>query len=352
MSTSAVCALLVAAPLVLPTAAVAETAGAPLELEAKIPLGAVSGRIDHLAVDLKRQQFFVAELGNDSLGVVNLAAHRTRSTLPGLKEPQGIGYEPSTDVVYVANAGDGSVRLLWAEDLTSKGRIELGADADNVRIDNARNRVLVGYGKGALAVIDPKSGAKVADIPLKAHPESFQIDESTGRAFVNVPDAGRSRSSISRRAKRSGHFRPKAIERISRWLSIAKRSGCWWCFAARRGCWCYQARMAPSLPMSIPAAMRTMFLSIPSVTGSTSAVAPVSPTFSKNGREAISVSLGFRRYRAREHRSSSPISTGHLSRFARAPASPQGFGYFGHPHDDAVGHRSACRHGGNHRLVP
>src|SRR5262249_23018066 len=139
-----------------------------------------SPRIDHLAVDLKRQQLFVAELGNDSLGIVNLAAYRMRSTLPGLKEPQGIGDEPSTDTVYVANAGDGSVRLLWAEDLTSKGRIDLGADADNIRIDNTRNRVLVGYGKGALAVVDPKSRAKVADIPLKAHPESFQIDESAG----------------------------------------------------------------------------------------------------------------------------------------------------------------------------
>jgi DNA-binding beta-propeller fold protein YncE len=174
----------------LPIAAAAQTAGAPLELEAKIPLGAVSGRIDHLAVDLKRQQLFVAELGNDSLGIVNLAARRMRSTLPGLKEPQGVAYEPSTDAVYVANAGDGSVRLLWAEDLTSKGRVDLGGDADNVRIDSAHNRVLVGYGKGALAVIDPKSRAKVGDIPLKAHPEGFQIDERTERAFVNVPDAG------------------------------------------------------------------------------------------------------------------------------------------------------------------
>src|SRR5437868_7247441 len=114
-------ALLVAAAIMLPIAATAQTGGAPLELEAKIPLGAVSGRIDHLAVDLKRQQLFVAELGNDSLGVVNLAARSMRSTMAGLIEPQGIGFEPSADIVYVANAGDGSVRLLWAEDLTSKG---------------------------------------------------------------------------------------------------------------------------------------------------------------------------------------------------------------------------------------
>jgi hypothetical protein len=32
----------------------------PLQLEAKIPLGAVRGRIDHMTVDLKRQRLFVA----------------------------------------------------------------------------------------------------------------------------------------------------------------------------------------------------------------------------------------------------------------------------------------------------
>src|SRR4051794_25902182 len=110
-------------------AADAQTSGPPLQLEARIPLGAVSGRIDHLAIDLKRQRLFVAELGNDSIGVVDLAANQVQSTLPGLKEPQGIGYEPSTDTVYIANGGDGSVRILRAEDLTPIGRIDLGGDA-------------------------------------------------------------------------------------------------------------------------------------------------------------------------------------------------------------------------------
>jgi hypothetical protein len=89
----------------------------------------------------------------------------------------------------VANAGDGSVRVLRGEDLTPIGRIDLGDDADNVRVDTARNRVLVGYGKGALAVIDPVGLSKPADIRLKAHPEGFQIDETGTQVFVNVPDA-------------------------------------------------------------------------------------------------------------------------------------------------------------------
>ena len=158
-------------------------------LEAKIPLGEVSGRIDHLGIDTKRRRLLVAELGNNSLSVVDLAAGKVLRRIAGLSEPQGVAYVPSSDSVFVANAGDGSVRVLRAEDLAPIGRIELGDDADNVRVDAAHNRVLVGYGKGALAVIDPDSLAKTADIRLKAHPEGFQIDETGTQVFVNEPNA-------------------------------------------------------------------------------------------------------------------------------------------------------------------
>ena len=161
----------------------------PLVLESKIPLGDVKGRIDHLAVDAARQRLYIAELGNDSVGVVDVKARKLLRTLHGFREPQGIGYEPSTDTVYVASAGDGSVHVLHGEDLTPAGIIELGADADNIRIDAPSHRVLVGYGGGALAVIDPAHRQKIADIPLKAHPESFQVEPQGGRIFVNVPDA-------------------------------------------------------------------------------------------------------------------------------------------------------------------
>src|SRR5258705_7979055 len=161
----------------------------PLQLETKILLGDVRGRIDHMAVDSKRQRLFVAELGNDTVGIVDLPNRKLISRIPGLKEPQGVGYESSSDMLYVANAGDGSVRLFEGSDYKTTGRIELGSDADNIRVDPAANRVSVGYGSGALAVIDPSARSKVGDIPLKAHPEGFQIDPDTSQIFVNVPDA-------------------------------------------------------------------------------------------------------------------------------------------------------------------
>jgi YVTN family beta-propeller protein len=162
---------------------------APLQLETKIPLGDVRGRIDHMAIDLTRQRLFVAELGNDSVGIVDLPNRKVIKRIPGLKEPQGVAYEPSTDMLYVANAGDGSVRLFGGSDYKTTGRIELGSDADNIRVDAAAKRVFIGYGSGGLAVIDPSTSSKVGDISLKAHPESFQIDPDTRQIFVNVPEA-------------------------------------------------------------------------------------------------------------------------------------------------------------------
>jgi YVTN family beta-propeller protein len=224
-------AILLAASLMWPAAGKAQPAGAPLALEAKIPLGEVSGRIDHLAIDVKRQRLFVAELGNNSLGVIDLAAGKVLRTIAGLSEPQGVAYVPFADNVYVANGGDGSVRVLRGEDLAPIGLIELGDDADNVRVDAQRSRVLVGYGKGALAVIDPASRAKAADIRLKGHPESFQIDESGTRVFVNVPDAREIEVvDLAAEAKRSlptqgaGSNFPMAIDRDAHRVLVVFRS--------------------------------------------------------------------------------------------------------------------------------
>jgi YVTN family beta-propeller protein len=168
----------------------ASAAEPPLVLEAKMPLGSVAGRIDHLAVDLDRQRLFVAELGNDSVGVVDLKTGVVIHRISGLKEPQGVGYFAGTDTLYVANAGDGSVRLYRGEDFAARGRVDLGDDADNVRIDEGHGRVWVGYGSGALAALDAQTNRKIIDIPLKAHPESFRLNTTGAIIYTNVPDAG------------------------------------------------------------------------------------------------------------------------------------------------------------------
>src|ERR1051325_6020765 len=73
-------------------AAASAAENAPLKLEAKIPLGNVAGRIDHFAIDAKRQHLFIAELGNNTVGVVDLARRSVIHRITGLSEPQGVGY--------------------------------------------------------------------------------------------------------------------------------------------------------------------------------------------------------------------------------------------------------------------
>jgi YVTN family beta-propeller protein len=172
----------------VPVPAAAQPGDAPLQPAGKIPLGAVLGRIDHMAIDLARQRLFVAELGNDSVGVVDLDTRKVVHRVAGLKEPQGLAYLASNDTLFVANGGDGSVRLFQGPDYAAGGRIELGDDADNVRVNPAGNRVIVGYGGGALGVIDAASRSRIADIRLPAHPESFQIDPGSNRIYVNLPN--------------------------------------------------------------------------------------------------------------------------------------------------------------------
>jgi hypothetical protein len=162
---------------------------APLVLERTIALKSVTGRIDHLAVDLGRKRLFVAELGDDTVDVIDLTAGTMIHRIEGLKEPQGVAYAPAADVLAVANAGDGSVRLFRGAELAPAGTINLGDDADNVRLNAHTGNLVVGYGSGGLAVMDPARASLVGRIPLRAHPEGFQLDAEKGRAFVNVPDA-------------------------------------------------------------------------------------------------------------------------------------------------------------------
>lgn len=177
----AVAALLIsAAPLLGQTSQ-------PLVLKARIELTGVNGRIDHLAADLKGQRLFVAALGNRTVEVLDIGAQRRIHTIPQLAEPQGLYYDPETNRLFAACAGDGTAKVFDAGTFQLLATAKLSSDADNIRYASRGKRVIVGYGDGALALLD-SNGNKRAEIPLDAHPESFQLETAGMRAFVNVPD--------------------------------------------------------------------------------------------------------------------------------------------------------------------
>jgi DNA-binding beta-propeller fold protein YncE len=185
--------------MILASAAGAEDA--PLRLVQSIPLPDGRGRIDHLALDRSRQRLFVAELGNDSVAVVDLAAGKLIGRLSGTVEPQGVVFVPESDRLFVTSGGTGAVAMFEGADLRPAGEVDLGDDADNIRYDPASGEVYVGYGDGALGIVAAPSGERLDDIPLAAHPESFQLESAGPRIFVNVPRAGH--VAVVDRAKRT-----------------------------------------------------------------------------------------------------------------------------------------------------
>jgi hypothetical protein len=128
-------------------------AEAPLVLERTIPLPGVAGRIDHMAVDLKRGTLFIGEVGAGALDAIDLKSGRRIGRVEHLKEPQGVAYLEALDQVAVASGGDGAVRFYKAADLAPVGAVQLDGDADNLRV--GPDGMLVAADSRGFAVIDP-----------------------------------------------------------------------------------------------------------------------------------------------------------------------------------------------------
>ena len=159
-----------------------------LKLIQTITLPDVSGRIDHMDIDLMHGRLFIAEIANNSVDIVDLLKGKRINILNnGLDEPQGTIFIPKLNRLVVTNGGDGSVDIFDGNSFNLISKIMLSGDADNIRFDNATKLLFVGYGDGAIEVINATNLAKVSDIQLAGHPESFQIENAGNRIFVNVP---------------------------------------------------------------------------------------------------------------------------------------------------------------------
>jgi len=165
---------------------------APLRFAATVRLPDVHGRIDHFDVDVAGKRLFMSALGNNTVEVFDIAANNRIHTIRGLHEPQGVTFVPATSRIFVANGDDGMVRIFDAKSYQLLKSVHLASDADDTRLDAAKQQVYVGYGdkkNAGLAIFDTATGNELGMIPLPAHPEGFQLERKGTRIYVNVPEA-------------------------------------------------------------------------------------------------------------------------------------------------------------------
>src|SRR5205823_4041837 len=155
-----------------------------------IPLPDVKGRIDHITIDVAGRRLFLAALGNNTVEVLDLKSRKRLRSITGCKKPQGVLFLPKGNLLFVANGGDGRLRIYDCSSFNPLVTIGALDDADNLRYDAKLDRVYVGYGDGALGVVNPVTGVLTGSIKLLGHPESFQLEGDGNRIFANVPGAG------------------------------------------------------------------------------------------------------------------------------------------------------------------
>lgn len=166
---------------------------APLRLLRIVPLPGVHGRIDHFDADLAGHRLFMSALGNNTLEVFDLSTAKLIHTIHGLHEPQGVTYAANSHLIFVANGADGTCRIFSGSTYKLLKTVHFPSDADDTRYDPVKRRVFVGYGddgNAGLGILDAATGNLLGTIKLPGHPESFQLEGSGSRIFVNIPTAG------------------------------------------------------------------------------------------------------------------------------------------------------------------
>jgi len=206
---------------------------APLILTGTIALPNVEGRIDHFGID-PGGRIFVCIVGYDTVEVLETLTERRVHTITGVPHPQGVVYVPEFKKLFVGSR-DGKLYVYDGGTFDLVTTVDFSGDVDNLRYDEGTKRVYVGYGdEGAarIASVDAATNQRLPDeFQLGAHPESFQLEKSGPKIFVNLPDLeqiaviNRATHSITRwpLVKMDGNF-PMALDEGDHRLFVGTRT--------------------------------------------------------------------------------------------------------------------------------
>src|SRR6266480_3499192 len=159
------------------------------QLKQTISLPGVEGRIDHMALDASGERLFVCAFGNNTVEVLDLHKGERIHSITGLGAPQGIAYIPELNRIFVANDKGGICKIYDGKTFEAVGELDFKDDADNVRYDHATKQIYIGFGSGGITIVNAPDGKQIGSIKLSAHPEAFELDKTSKRIFVNVPNS-------------------------------------------------------------------------------------------------------------------------------------------------------------------
>jgi hypothetical protein len=164
-----------------------QAADTSLELIQTIVLKGKAGKLDHLALDAKRERLFLANTVNGTLDIVDLKEGKLLKQLKGQTGIQGIAYASDLDRLFVGLGGGGLCNVFGGDQYQPLKTIKFSGDADNTRYDPATHLTFVAHDEKALGVIDAKTYAVTPDLKLPGAAEGFQIETGRPRLYLTIP---------------------------------------------------------------------------------------------------------------------------------------------------------------------
>src|ERR1700730_5047726 len=165
-----------------------------LKLVRTISLPAVTGRLDHMGVDLEKKRLFVAAVSNNTLEVVDLTGGKVIKSLNGIKDTQdALFLGGDFNKLYVSSL-DGHVRVFQGETLWLGQDFKIEPDPNRLFHDPATNLIYFGYGGqnagfdayGRVGILQTQRGAgydqlvadMIAPTPRPGHLAQLAMDDN------------------------------------------------------------------------------------------------------------------------------------------------------------------------------
>src|SRR5215831_12521388 len=120
----------------------------PLQRVQTIPMPGVSGRMDHLGVDVEGGRLFAAALGSNqnTVEVIDLKSPKRIFSIRGQRMPQGVFYSAEFKRLFVANGNDGTVKSFRGDSFELVDSLSIGTNPDHVGYDQTTKYLYVGIG--------------------------------------------------------------------------------------------------------------------------------------------------------------------------------------------------------------
>jgi YVTN family beta-propeller protein len=154
----------------------------------QLPKDAGTPAIDLLTLDASSGRLYVPHGSANALEIIDVKSATDIGSVPNLPGIKGTALSSDPNVIFTANASDGSVSVVDVKLLKVLANVKMGTSADAIDYDPVHGLVVVSLNSDSLGFIDEKTRTETGKLILPGRPELMAIDRQLGRIFLAIND--------------------------------------------------------------------------------------------------------------------------------------------------------------------